>query len=108
MRNNNLNCIDWIIAIVTPLPKKGDLTDLSNWRGITLLDCISKVVSIFLNNRLQKLLEKNGIDFQFRAMLNLGYQDAVFIIKSFLQERHEKGKDTYLVFIDLVKAYNSI
>ena len=97
-----------MIAPVKPLPKKGDLLDLNNWHRITLLDCISKVVSIFLNSRLQKLLKKNGTPYQFGATPNLGCQDAVFSLKSFLQECREKGMDTYLVFIDLVKAYDSI
>ena len=52
-----------MIPTITLLSKKGDLTDLNNWYGITLLDCISKVVSIFFNNRLQRVLRKNGINF---------------------------------------------
>ena len=30
------------------LPKKGDLRDLNNWRGIMLLDAASKVVSMII------------------------------------------------------------
>ena len=108
MDNPSLNFNNWEIATITPLPKKGDLSDPNNWHGITLLDVISKVVSIFLNNRLQRMLKTNGVPYQFGATPSLGCLDAVFTLKTLLQERREKGFDTWVTFIDLVKAYNLI
>ena len=46
------------------LPKKGDLRDLNNWRGIMLLDAASKIVSMVINGRLQRLLKEVGIEEQ--------------------------------------------
>ena len=45
------------------LPKKGDLRDLDNWRGIMLLDA-AKVVSMIISSRLQLLLKEVGIEEQ--------------------------------------------
>ena len=42
------------------LPKKGDISNPNNWRGIKLLDIISKLMSIVLNSRLQIALKKYG------------------------------------------------
>ena len=50
----------------------------------------------------------NGYPIQFGAMPKVGYSEAMFSLKSILQSRWEHGLDTYAVFIDLVKAYNSI
>jgi len=108
MDNPSLTFDDWQIATVTPLPKKGDLSDPNNWRGITLLDVTSKVVSIFINNRLQRLLKEHGVPYQFGATPSLGCVDAVFTLKTLLQERRERSLDTWVTFIDLVKAYDSI
>ena len=58
--------------------------------------------------RLQTLLKLRGSPLQFRASLKLGCQDAVFVLKTFLQERREKGIDTWITFVDLVKAYDSV
>lgn len=45
---------------------------------------------------------------QFGATPSVGCAEAVFSLKSILQSRKENGIDIYAVFIDLVKAYNSI
>jgi len=39
------------------LPKKGDLTECSNWRGITLLNIIGKILATVIHNRLKEELE---------------------------------------------------
>ena len=37
------------------LPKKGNLLDPNNWRGINLLDVVSKVISLVITSRLQHI-----------------------------------------------------
>ena len=34
---------EWRDALLMPIPKKGDLTQCDNWRGISLLDVVGKV-----------------------------------------------------------------
>ena len=82
--------------------------DLNKWRGINLLCIVSKVMSIRLNMRVQQLLEVNGHPMQFGAIPKVGYAEAVFSIKSILQLRREYGVDTHAVFIDLIKACDSV
>ena len=108
LMNEDVTYLEWLIASLKVLPKKGDLKNPNNWRGIILLDINSKIISIFINIKLQKLLKTRGIAHQFGATPKLGCQDAVFVLKTFLQERREKLLDTWVVFIDLVKAYDSI
>ena len=73
-----------------------------------LLDMVSKVVSIVINTRIQRLIEVRGINYQFGATPKLGCQDDVFVLNTFLHERREKQLDTYVVFVALVKSYDSI
>ena len=47
----------WCDAVLIPLPKKGDLSHCDNWRGISLLDVVGKVMACVLQERLQKLAE---------------------------------------------------
>jgi len=108
MENDDLTFDEWLESRLVPLPKKGDLHDLNNWRGINLIDVCSKVMSIVLNIRAQKLVKVNGHPMQFGATPKVGCAEAVFSLKSILQARREMGEDTYAIFIDLVKAYDSV
>ncbi|XP_065362104.1 uncharacterized protein LOC135955673 [Calliphora vicina] len=42
----------WTKGVIIKLPKKNDLTNCDNWRGITLLNTIYKIIAV-INNRLQ-------------------------------------------------------
>ncbi|XP_043862282.1 uncharacterized protein LOC122756523 [Drosophila santomea] len=47
----------WKSGIIVKLPKKGDLSDCNNWRGITLLNTSYKILATLLNERLQEKIE---------------------------------------------------
>jgi hypothetical protein len=44
-------------ACIRLIPKKGDVTLLKNWRPISLLPCLYKVLSRALNNKLKKAVD---------------------------------------------------
>jgi len=50
--------VDWKKGIIIPLPKKGDLTDCNNWRGIALLSVPGKVFSRVLLNRMKSAVDQ--------------------------------------------------
>lgn len=108
LKDNDFVYESWQSAALKVLPKKGNLLDPNNWRGIVLMDVVSKTVSIFINIRLQRLMKIRGTPLQFGATPNSGCQDGVFVLKTLLQERREKALDTWVIFVDLVKAYDSI
>ena len=90
------------------LPKKGDLRDLNNWRGIMLLDAASKIVSMVINGRLQLLLKEVGIEEQNGFMGGRGGSDGIFCIRQALKKRREHGKESWVLFVDLVKAFDTV
>ena len=47
----------WTKGLIVKLPKKGDLRDCGNWRGITLLNTIYKIVTTIMLKRLQSIEE---------------------------------------------------
>ena len=45
---------DWSDAILIPIPKKGDRSKCDNWRGISLLEVVGRVMARILQERLQR------------------------------------------------------
>ena len=90
------------------VPKKGDLRDLNNWRGIMLLDAASKIISMIINNRLQRLLREVGIEEQNGFSGGRGCADGSFCIRQALKKRREHGLESWVLFVDLVKAFDSV
>lgn len=50
----------WAAANVVPIPKKGDLCDMDNYRGISLIATIVKLLCVILNRRLSDAAEAAG------------------------------------------------
>ncbi|XP_061191552.1 uncharacterized protein LOC133199698 [Saccostrea echinata] len=48
---------DWKVGLILKLPKKCDLADTNNWRGIILLSVTSKVLSRVTLNRMASLVD---------------------------------------------------
>ena len=47
----------WKEGIIIPIPKKGDLRDCNNWRGITLLSIPGKVMATVILNRMRSAVD---------------------------------------------------
>ena len=99
---------DWQIGCLKILPKKGNLYNPNNWRGINLLDVLSKVMSLVITSRLQYILRSEATPVQFGASPETGCLEGLFSLKSLLQIRKEYNMRSWVVFADLIKAFDSI
>ncbi len=98
---------DWSDAMLVPIPKKGDLTQCDNWRGIALLDVVGKVVSRVIQGRLQKLAEDELPESQCGFRKGRGCVDMVFAVRQLLEKSWEHRERLFITFVDLRKAYDS-
>ena len=73
-----------------------------------MLDVVLKLMSIVLTICLQTFLEKIGTPIQFGASPNTGCPDGSFSLRSMLQMNKEHDIDSWVVFVDLVKVFDSI
>mmetsp|Transcript_22885 Transcript_22885/g.52542 ORF Transcript_22885/g.52542 Transcript_22885/m.52542 type:complete len:261 (+) Transcript_22885:134-916(+) len=97
----------WQMSQCVPVPKSGDLSNPNKWRGVMLMDVMSKIFSSILNERIFKIIQKHGNRFQFGGTPKVGCADGLFTIKTLLNMRRNHDQDTYVAFVDLVKAFDT-
>ena len=98
---------DWCDAVLVPIPKKGDLSRCDNWRGITLLDVVGKVVARVIQGRLQKLAEDELPESQRGFWKGRSCTDMIFTVRQLVEKSWEHTARSFFTFIDLRKAYDS-
>ena len=99
---------EWETAILKLLYKnKGSAKKLKNYRGIVLQDLFARIMSAIIADRLALLLQKNGIEQQFGCQKGRGTIDANWVIRNLLQTRKLHGIDSHVLFVDLIKAFDT-
>ena len=98
----------WRDSILVPIRKKGDLSSCDNWRGISRLDVVGKVVARILQERLQKLAEDELPESQCGFQAGRSCADMIFTVRQLVEKSWEHKSKAFLTFIDLKKAYDSV
>eukprot|EP00978_Attheya_sp_CCMP212_P045747 scaffold359180_cov28-Attheya_sp.AAC.1 len=93
--------------ILCCLPKGGDISDPNRWQGICLSDISCKIQSSIISARLLEHFSEVRIENQFSCIPKKGCIDALFCIKNALYIRKQHDLDTWAIFIDLVKAFDT-
>jgi hypothetical protein len=101
---------DWKLALVVPIFKKGDPADPGNYRPISLLSVPGKVFSRVINDLLYERLEKEGLlpDEQGGFRRDRGCPEMILGLYSLIECRRRQGCATYLAFVDVKKAYDTV
>ena len=99
---------DWKDAEIVPIPKKGDLRECDNWRGISLLDVVGKVFARIVQDRLQQIAEGILPDSQCGFRKGRGCTDMIFAARQLVEKTLEHNDSLFVLFVDLKKAYDSV
>ena len=99
---------DWKNAVIILLHKKGDRTNLSNHRPISLLDCTYKLFSKIVSNRITRTLDKNQPIEQAGFRRGFSTIDHLQTINQLIEKTNEYQKPLAIAFIDYKKAFDSI
>jgi hypothetical protein len=90
--------------------KKGDRTSPNNYRGITLLNVVGKVINKVLATRLAAAADAHGLLHEAQNAFRPGRScdDHVFALSQVLKGRNNRNQRTYAFFLSLHKAYDTI
>ncbi|XP_023229282.1 uncharacterized protein LOC111629615 [Centruroides sculpturatus] len=101
---------DWRESTTVLIHKKGDLTDLRNWRPICLSNTLGKLYTACLADRLLKWCEANNrLSTAQKGFLH--YQGCVehnFVLKSIIQDARRTRRECFIAWLDIANAFGSI
>lgn len=101
---------EWKEAKVVPVHKKGPTNDFDNYRPISVLPVISKIMERIVHEQFMDYLESNNLinDSQFGFRQKRSTQLAVTLLLDKVRANMDKGLLTGVVFIDLSKAFDMV
>ena len=99
---------EWKEGHLIKLPKKGDLTDCNNYRGITLLSIPGKVFNRILLNRMRDVVDEKLRDQQAGFRRNRSCTDQIATLRIILEQTLEWNAAAYVNFVDYKKAFDSV
>lgn len=99
---------EWSKSTTILLHKKGDRSDLGNYRPISLMSNMYKIFSKIILNRISATLDQNQP--QEQAGFRKGYStiDHIQVVSTIINKYREYHKTLYVGFIDYAKAFDSL
>jgi hypothetical protein len=99
---------EWGKSILVPIPKKGDLSECSNYRTISLINHTGKVLIIVLLNRLKQKLDPHLSEEQAGFRKDRSTVHQILTLRILAEKAKRQGKKVYNCFIDFQKAFDTI
>lgn len=97
-------------SIIKPLYKTGSKVSMENYRPVSLLSNISKIIEKIIKYRLSNFLAKYDIlsHHQYGFREGRSTEDAILKLTSYIYDSLDKKIPTISIFLDLSKAFDTI
>ena len=102
---------NWSLSILCPIHKSGSVSDPNNFRGVSLIDILNKILTGMMYDRIYKWAEDNSKLNESQSGFRKGYStiDNLFTLMSLGQKYLSKeGGRFYCLFVDFSKAFDRI
>ena len=90
------------------MPKKGDLSHCTNYRGISLSQIASKIYNRLILNRIRPVIDKLLCPSQNGFRLGIFISSHLLALRKIIKELRNHKKEAVITFIDFKKAFDSI
>ena len=100
----------WTEGYIVPIHKKGNTSNVDNYRGITLLSTLGKLFNRILNTRLMEWAESYHVYIEAQAgfRAEMGTVDNTFVLHGLITHLINQGKKLFCAFVDYKKAFDFV
>lgn len=100
----------WKSALVVPLLKGGDPTSLDNYRPISKISVIAKILESIVSDQLKEFLTSNSIFSNFQSGFRKNHSTVTAMMKVLndITCAQDSGRSCAAVFVDLTKAFDTV
>lgn len=97
-------------SVITPIYKNGARDQVNNYRPISILPAMSKILEKIMNSQLSKYLEINKLlsSSQYGFRSGVSTADAVNKLTDYIFQNLDKNMKCIAVFLDLAKAFDTV
>ena len=111
--NGSMPPLSWKISEVCLIPKVPmKETSPSDFRPITLLNCISKVLEGYVLQVVEDFVRRTGLgqvhEMQGGFRAGRSALDQVWLLQRSIEFQRVSGRDTFVAFLDIRKAYDTV
>ena len=99
---------DWRCGLIIRLTKNGNFMECGNWRGITLLPVVAKVLGKVIITRIRDTVDIRLRQEQAGFRRGRGTIEQIFIMRNIIEQVIERNANLYVCFVNFEKAFDSI
>ena len=95
-------------AKITPIYKKKAKTDADNYRPVSILNIISKIIEKIACEQLTGYLDSNNLLYELQSGFRSSFSTDSCHLSDFIRKQQDKGHFTGMVILDLQKAFDTV
>ncbi|XP_073986277.1 uncharacterized protein [Rhodnius prolixus] len=99
---------EWASAMIFPIHKKGNRLKCSNYRGISLLSVVYKILATLITERVSIVAERVLGEYQCGFRKGRSTTDHIFTMRTVLESFYENNLDLHQLYVDFRMAYDSV
>ena len=100
--------IQWTKSHIILIHKKGDKENIENYRPISLMSNVYKILAKIILDRMSPMLDEQQPVEQAGFRRGFSTIDHIHTVKQILEKYNEYNKRVYIAFVDYTKAFDSL
>ena len=100
---------EWRCHHITPIHKSGDRSTITNYRPISLLSCLSKILERLVFDKTYDFIVKTSIsNSQFGFVRNRSTLHQLLLYSEFLHNAYDNRQQVDSIYLDIRKAFDTV